>query len=198
VDPRTSTLAILGASEVPVDPIPKPAIRDPESTDTDSTSLVNQPSGQSVIVGVRFNPRFEPGARSTVGRRLRRRPSRKQHSSMRKAPLLFGLILLVPLGLCSCASPTASVQGYVVRYGPVPSTAGTTTTLPLSGSSSTVQVTSAGKIVAVQKVRARGQFHFALPPGTYEIGVVQDITCHARVALRSGTITHSNVVCVEP
>jgi len=117
---------------------------------------------------------------------------------MRKAALIFGLSLLVPLALCSCGSPTASVQGHVVRYGPVPPTAGTTTTVPLSGSNSTVQVAIAGKIVAVQKVRPGGQFYFALPPGTYQIGVVQDITCHARVVLRSGTITHSNVVCVEP
>jgi hypothetical protein len=117
---------------------------------------------------------------------------------MRKAAFPCGLSLLLPLALCSCGSSTASVQGYVVRYGPVAPIAGTATTLPLSSSSSTVQVTSSGRIVADQKVTPGGKFHFALPPGTYRIGVAQDMTCHAHVALQSGTITHRNVVCVEP
>jgi hypothetical protein len=117
---------------------------------------------------------------------------------MRKATVIFGLSLLVPLAMSSCSSPTASIQGYVVRYGPVPPTPGTTTTLPLSSSTSTVRVTSSGKIVAVQDVRPGHQFRFTLPPGTYQIGVAEDANCQTQVTLRPLTFTHSNVVCVEP
>ena len=88
-----------------------------------------------------------------------------------------------------------------VRYGPVAPASpvvATTTTLPLARGTSTVQARSDGKVVAVQMVPSGGQFHFVLPPGTYNLGVSQDTTCHARVALRSGRPTHVNVICAEP
>jgi hypothetical protein len=53
-------------------------------------------------------------------------------------------------------------------------------------------------VVAVQKVPSAGQFHFVLPPGTYKLSVIQDMTCHAQVALRSGSTTRVNVRCIEP
>lgn len=113
--------------------------------------------------------------------------------------LTVGGLALVMAGCSQTAS--ASVQGYVVRYGPVAPASpfvATTTTLPLARGTSTVQARSDGKVVAVQKVPSGGQFHFVLPPGTYNLIVIQDMTCHAQVALRSSTTTRANIRCVEP
>lgn len=99
---------------------------------------------------------------------------------------------------CSSAATSASVTGHVLRYGPVIAVEAPSTAIPVARGLSTVQAMSSGKVVAVQKVPAGSQFHFTLPPGTYDLIVTDDTRCHATVSLRSNTATHANVRCVEP
>ena len=135
---------------------------------------------------------------SASGADLAWRMKAKEGIRMRR-PLSRCLIgpVLMALALAACTSQSGSVQGYVVRYGPVAPMGTTTTTLPLARSTSTVEAKSGGKTAAVQKVPPGGQFHFSLPPGDYQLSVVEDPLCSGHVSITSGQSVRANVVCVD-
>lgn len=118
-----------------------------------------------------------------------------------KPPILLVLVV-AGATLSACAgSGTGVLQGQVLVFSPVVSPGKPPDLRPTASFTTTVEAKMHGRLVASQRVLPGGVFRIALNPGSYVVGISQEVVpgnCDAPVTIHSHHTTDMDVRCSLP